>query len=304
MYLSTQLLYSNVEEAIQSLPQSEPDSPHISSAQPSTPRRTPPPRSTSHVGEESAEPLSLSTPGQTLSDDARRLLQKTGDTISKPLNAIGRIFSEALDGPFTPFELGRESNTTEGQPPAVPNWSHPDQTRHYQGGSGSSSPGGIPQTPSGDGVYNPPIQTPYKPRVRRIPSPSYFPGQSPVSPGFNPEDTPSRGPYTNQSLAIGASQPLPRLGFQAAPPRVQSLGSNDPESYSAHVSRTPTPNLDFAGIQAEIDTAHEQAATAAKETLMQIFPSVDVEVVQWVLEANQGDLGKSIEGLLEMSSGS
>lgn len=72
---------------------------------------------------------------------------------------------------------------------------------------------------------------------------------------------------------------------------------------STHVSRTPTPNLDLAGIQAEIDTAHEQAAEAARNTLVQIFPGMDLEVVELVLEANGGDLGKSIEALLEMSIG-
>jgi hypothetical protein len=69
------------------------------------------------------------------------------------------------------------------------------------------------------------------------------------------------------------------------------------------VSRTPTPNLDLAGMQAQIDSSHDQAAQASKETLLQIFPSVEPEIVQWVLDANEGDLGKSIETLLEMSSG-
>ena len=56
-------------------------------------------------------------------------------------------------------------------------------------------------------------------------------------------------------------------------------------------------------MQAAIDSAHEQAAAAARATLAQIFPEVDREVVDWVLEANGGDLGRSIEALLEMSSG-
>jgi hypothetical protein len=43
---------------------------------------------------------------------------------------------------------------------------------------------------------------------------------------------------------------------------------------------------------------------AARETLVQIFPAVDNEVIEWVLEANEGDLGKSIEGLLEMNTDS
>lgn len=274
----------NVEEAIQSLP-NDADSPAI-------PHFTtePPPLSrsdstlSSHAGEESAQPLSLPTPAQTLSDDAKRLLQKTGDTISKPLNAISRILNEAIDSaasPFAPFEASREQRT--GTPPPVPHWSHPDQIRQYQqqqDSSRSNSPRIVPQTPPGDGMYQAPLQTPYKPRVRRVPSPSF-------PPGF--EEMPSRpGPYTNQPLAIGPSQSL-----FASPYRPDS----------AHVSRTPTPNLDLVGMQQEIDTAHQQAAEAARDTLIQIFPAVDREVIEWVLEANTGDLGKSIEALLEMSSG-
>jgi hypothetical protein len=57
-------------------------------------------------------------------------------------------------------------------------------------------------------------------------------------------------------------------------------------------------------MQAEIDIAHEQAAVAARDTLLQIFPGADEEVVQWVLEANGGDLGRSIEALLDMTSSS
>jgi hypothetical protein len=84
--------------------------------------------------------------------------------------------------------------------------------------------------------------------------------------------------------------------------RVKSLSQSQPSSQ--HVSRTPTPSLDFAGLQAQIDSAHDQAAVASRETLTQIFPAMDAEVVEWVLEANDGDLGKSIEALLEMSDAS
>ncbi|KAK0188691.1 hypothetical protein F5146DRAFT_983263 [Armillaria mellea] len=274
----------NVEEAIQSLPNDadSPAIPHFTTEPPTLLRSDSTP--SSHAGEESAQPLSLPTPAQILSDDAKRLLQKTGDTISKPLNAISRILNEAIDSaasPFAPFETGREQRT--GTPSPVPHWSHPDQIRQFQqqqDSSRSSSPRIAPQTPLGDGTYQPPLQTPYKPRVRRVPSPSF-------SPGF--EETPSRsGPYTNQPLAIGPSQSL-----FASPHRPDS----------AHISRTPTPNLDLVGMQEEIDTAHQQAAEAARDTLIQIFPAVDREVIEWVLEANTGDLGKSIEALLEMSSG-
>jgi Rab5 GDP/GTP exchange factor len=46
------------------------------------------------------------------------------------------------------------------------------------------------------------------------------------------------------------------------------------------VSRTPTPYLNIAGMQEEIDREYENATAAAKETLRQIFPSMDVEVIE------------------------
>lgn len=101
----------------------------------------------------------------------------------------------------------------------------------------------------------------------------------------------------NQPLAMGPSQQL--LSPSTLPPRIQSLVGAE-----GHISRTPTPNLDLAGVQAQIDAATEQAEVASRETLVQIFPGMDREVIEWVLEANGGDLGKSIEALLEMSSGS
>lgn len=301
----------NVEDAIQSLPSTGTQTPeHGFSESASAPFLSSP--NTSHIGEESAQPLSLPAPVSTLSEDARRLLQKTGDTISKPLNAIGRIFNEVLDGaedtlsylpgPFAPLELGREQQ----------------QQHAYQQDGDSAYP--YPQTPAGPGTgtagewQQGGYQTPYKPRIRRgSPSPSPQPSihsassaqfpHLPPSPAF--DDTPTRyraqslGPHTNQALAIGPSQQYPGSGVGLLqPPRVQSLAQGE----QGGVSRTPTPNLDLAGLQDEIDRAHEKAAVAAQETLRQIFPTTDVEVVEWVLEANGGDLGKSIEALLEMSS--
>ncbi|KAF8216650.1 hypothetical protein K438DRAFT_1914512 [Mycena galopus ATCC 62051] len=314
----------NVEEALRSLPPDSPVVPHVtpvtpitpvSPTIPSTPQRPIAASSSSHEGEESAQPLAISTPVQTLTDDARRLFQKTGDTISKPLNALGRIFNEALDtaegkmqylpGPFAPFELGRENRAQaqQGQPPNIPHWSHPDAVHqqqqqgqgpqanyqpNYYYSNGPNLAGGAPQTPAGEGGYLPPIQTPYKQRVRRVPSASSqsLLGTPPGTPGYHqgaPDETPSRGPPPTALV----------------PPRLQSVAA----AAGAGVSRTPTPNLDLAGIQAQIDSVYGHAAQASKETLLQIFPTVEPEIVQWVLDANEGDLGKSIETLLEMSSG-
>ncbi|KAI0057428.1 hypothetical protein BV25DRAFT_1831100 [Artomyces pyxidatus] len=253
----------NVEDAIQALPSSRSRSPPLASSSssssrspspslPTTPSRPPAhpipiPLTSSqpslHAGEEPATPLSLP------SIDARRLLQRTGDSLSKPLSAIGRIFSEALDG----AEEALSSQFTPPQTPANP-----------------------PQTPApGQQGLGPPA--PYVPRVRRI-SPSPSPSPSPLS--HSPAGSinfPRRPPSHALSLSQ-SSQPVSRTG-------------------------TPTAGLDIPGLQAEIDAAHVRAADAARGTLRQIFPTVDREVVEWVLEANDGDLGRSIEALLEISGG-
>ncbi|KAI0820764.1 hypothetical protein BC628DRAFT_822463 [Trametes gibbosa] len=231
----------NVEDAIQSLPSTGTQTPERNfTAGPQPTGIATPPRfvsaPASHTGEESAQPLSLPTPGQTLGEDARRFLQKTGDAVSKPLSAISRIFNEVLDGaedtlsylpgPFAPPELGREQQQQHQH--------HPQQQQMYAQDGHSAYPQGYPQTPLGAGAesqsYQPPLQTPYKPRVRRgspQPSPhgSIRSASSAHFPLLPPDDSPTRarahsvGPYTNQALAIGPSQQAGAL----QPPRLYSL---------------------------------------------------------------------------------
>ncbi|EIW75054.1 hypothetical protein CONPUDRAFT_112306 [Coniophora puteana RWD-64-598 SS2] len=341
--ITQEVFERNVEDAIQSLPDSRPQSPSFSTISTSTPRKgvSSPLPASPHAGEESAEPLALPAP-QSIGEDARRLLQKTGDTISKPLGAISRIFGEVLDekltylpGPFAPFEIGRENRQErqqqqQGYPGQASqaqqqHWSHPDQISQYS--KPPQTPIGVGESGQQVGAYGPPIQTPYKPRVRRgPPSSSGFAGMpstpsTPPGMGYQPayyEDTPTRPggvPYTNQALAIGPSQHArlaPQYGLGPGPSQGQSglgtpvsggQGQGPGPGQSAHVSRTPTPAIDYMGLQNEIDLAHDRAHAAAKDTLVQIFPSVEVGVIELVLEANDGDLGKSIEALLEMSGG-
>lgn len=101
------------------------------------------------------------------------------------------------------------------------------------------------------------------------------------------------------SLHQGAKNPLQdsyTLALSQAP-QTLAVAQN---SYSTSRTGTPTAGLDIPGLQAEIDAAHTRAADAARGTLIQIFPAVDQEVIVWVLEANEGDLGRSIEALLEI----
>lgn len=277
--------HRNVELAIQSLPPSVPSSPTSSTSSFSHSNRSPLP--SPHAGEESAEPLTLPVPSQaqSIGEDARRLLQKTGDVVSKPLGAISRIFSEALDekmsflpGPFAPFELARERTQEGSENHTEQHWAHPDQIAQFRTGSKSKEQ----EEPK------PPIQTTYKPRVRR-------PSPVPPSPGAtSAEDTKTSakamfGASLWQDGRTGTLSPLPQ---HLLPPLQQ------------HISRTPTPSLDLTAVQAEIDRAHAHASAASQSTLAQIFPGVDAEVREWVLEANGGDLGKSIEALLEMTGDS
>jgi len=52
-----------------------------------------------------------------------------------------------------------------------------------------------------------------------------------------------------------------------------------------------------------VDEAVEAQQVATLETLLQVFPDTDREVAEAVLESSGGDLGRSIETLLEMGSG-
>lgn len=282
----------NVELAIQSLPPSLPSSPTSSTSSFAPSIRSP--VSSPHAGEESAQPLTLPVPSQTQSigEDARRLLQKTGDAVSKPLGAISRIFSDALDekmsylpGPFAPFELARERAQEGSDSQTEHHWAHPDQIAQFR----ENSPKSRLEAPK------PPIQTTYKPRVRRpSPAPPLPAGSVEGSGTWKQPATPKVIPGTQVPGSVPWSGTYPT-------PLPQHL---QPPSQAQHISRTPTPSLDLSAVQAEIDRAHAHASAASRGTLAQIFPSMDAEVRDWVLEANGGDLGKSIEALLEMGGGS
>ncbi|KAG8705815.1 hypothetical protein FRC08_001442 [Ceratobasidium sp. 394] len=176
----------------------------------------------SSAGEESARTLQLPQVAA-IAEDTRKFLERTGESLSKPLNAIGRIFGEILDD--EPHSPGQGYPGASSRPPYRVRTSQPGTPREQQ-------PGLLP-----------PLQFP--------------------------------------NLGLGSSFPnTPNPGV--TPPRAGSP-------------------LDFSAMQAEIDRAHAAASDAARDTLLQIFPMVDREVADMVLEANNGDLGLSIDKLLEMN---
>ncbi|KAH7098250.1 hypothetical protein BKA62DRAFT_622949 [Auriculariales sp. MPI-PUGE-AT-0066] len=274
----------NVETAIQELPPS-PDLP-ASAELPSGPKVDSP-----MAGEESARPLQLPT-SSTIAEDTKRFLQRTGDlaqaaqqSISKPLNAIGRIFNEVIDTAEERLRLNQGGPTSPQQ----------EQQRQRQE-QGQGYPGGLwsPDTPlrSANPDYQQQQQqqyfpTTYEPRIRGS-SPGASPGPGPAPHAPKPIQ------YQHQQMLLHQQQQL-----QA---QQQPYHLADPSS----IARTTTPALDFGVLSHEIeriDAAHRAARDAAADTLLQIFPTAEREVAEMILEANDGDLGKSIEALLEMTGG-
>ena len=259
-----------------------------------------------HAGEESAQPLSLSL-GQVqdglsfAEDTTRKFLQRTGTTLSKPLSALGKMLGDVMDGldrdtssgnggtstqggvgtylpgPFAPLEMARERGREQ---------------QHQQHRSASS----VPSTPFtfDNGPATPqPFQAPYKPRVRHFPSSSG--PATPASGRSTPDSTPSR---------VTGPMQIPGAAFRSSSPGLGQGSGRFALETPAGLSRSPSPGLDIPGLQQEIDQAHDRAASAALGTLTQIFPVADREVLEWVLEAENGDLGKSIEKMLEISGSS
>ncbi|KAG8834952.1 hypothetical protein FRC17_006255 [Serendipita sp. 399] len=243
----------NVEEAIQTLP----PSPRITPATPSTdpiqvyPEPPKTPSAAPAPGEESANALQLPTPAS-VAEDTKKFLQRTGEfaqqTISKPLNAIGKLLTEALDG------IEDDSTHRRGD---SGQWNHPDRISQYAQDA---------RTPQRNAPV-PIMQAPYKARVR------------PAASTPSPSTTPSTAP------------PLPPRR-EMFPGTYGDLGR----------SRSPSPEVGPRNLAEEIGAIEDAHRQAARETVSQIFPSVEGEVVDMVLEANGGDLGRTIDAILEMMS--
>ncbi|KZT43204.1 hypothetical protein SISSUDRAFT_1057969 [Sistotremastrum suecicum HHB10207 ss-3] len=265
----------NVEEAIKALPPPSPNEttgPTITVTQEKDPEaETIPP----HAGEESAQPLSMASPDLdftsmqpfshpsapnfnplSLAEDTKSFFRRTGDSISKPLGAIGKIISTAVEG--------KESSDNGENPNGYPRLPGPFSPLALRQSSRSSSP----SHPPPDGLN----YVPYKSRLR---------------------------PDTPQSSSDAGAEQSPDARPTLAP-RVQTLlDSRGP-------SRASSPLLDLSELSesiATIDARTAEQGTAAMNTLRQIFPTLETDVLQLVLEASDGDVGMSIDRLLEMSGG-
>ncbi|KAG9031035.1 hypothetical protein FRB95_003200 [Tulasnella sp. JGI-2019a] len=330
---------TNVEMAIRALPMSPssenvdtaeslstPTPPHTPSASTQQQQQQQHLNATPHAGEEPAIPLKLPSTA-TIAEDTKRFLQRTGDSISKPLNAIGKIFNEALDGLDEREQRRVEREGSNGGGDLTGNLLAGVAPDWLFGGSGTGTPArsntpAIGQhTPAGSGAPAQVAQTPYRPRVRPgsaggqgargsltpEATPTHLgPGQRNPSYGFGPQFTGSTSlPGTpNRPQALEFPQHPQQQQQQPQRPFVQQLQAYQPNF------GTPSPPpraggadsaLDLRELQNEIDRAHNAANEASRGTLLQMFPGCDPEVIDMVLEANRGDLGMSIDQLLEMT---
>jgi hypothetical protein len=291
----------NVEEAIQNLPtppmRMRSSDTHLLETEPEPPKT---PSAPPTVGEEAARPLQLPTPAS-IAEDTRKFFQRTSDlaqqTISKPLNAIGRIFSDAL-------------NSIEDD---QRDWDHPDQIAQYQEHQQNQYPGeNAYLTPARTGGNAPPhIQTPYKPRVR----PSSTPG-TPSAPGTRTPDSVAR--MQQQS---GGGGGLFQPNFIGSLPGGLNLFPSGGSPFSTP-QRGPTPvptathprytselipaarGTEDRGILEEVGAIEQAHRETARATVKQMFPQVEDEVIDMVLEANEGDLGRTIEAMIDIAGGS
>ncbi|GAA5860529.1 hypothetical protein JCM1840_000287 [Sporobolomyces johnsonii] len=108
-----------------------------------------------------------------------------------------------------------------------------------------------------------------------------------------------------RSYVAGYPQTSPTPSLSPFGPSSSSAGSSFSPNLSAPPSPDPAlyapPTISDASVTVEIDRQHEAQRQAALETLESVFPDVEHEVLEMVLLSNGGDVGRTVESLLEMA---
>ncbi|GAA5861699.1 hypothetical protein JCM3774_002675 [Rhodotorula dairenensis] len=148
--------------------------------------------------------------------------------------------------------------------------------------TGQSTP--APTSPTSRSLRIPPAPFPPTPGVED--APDGYPGA---------QSRPSMSKRRSHHQAGGPLSRPPLLPLPSSTGSLQHAGPPpDPAMYAA-------PETSDDAVLEEIDRQHEEARQAQLETLQSIFPEAEREVIEMVLLSNSGDMGKTIDSMLEMS---
>jgi hypothetical protein len=260
------------------------------------------PFSTTLEGEEPA--AQITSGAQTFALDTKRFL---AENISRPLNAIGKIFAEAVDGSEADRaaaldeERRRQSATANGGQPAYqPRIRSPRPQSQVGLGGGGSTLLTVPPPPSGPSLWD----------TISADLLSVLPSSARSTP---PPAAPSPAP------------PLPPRDFYADQP----AGRPNPLIPFSNEYPADDDNIDFERLQAELDRRDAAARQESLTTLSQMcqslregfaafgpprslltttpsfrfplpVPNMDAELAAMVLDSVQGDVTRAAEAMLDM----
>lgn len=244
------------------------------------------PFSTTLEGEEPAP--QITSGAQTFALDTKRFL---AENISRPLNAIGKIFAEAVDGSEADRaaalgeERRRQSAATTGeggQPAYQPRIRSPRPQPQVGAASGSN----LPPPAAGPSLWDTisaDLLSVLPSSARSTPPPPPPAAPSSPAPPLPPRDfyAAQRAAYPHQQRQALQSRPDPLIPF-----------SNE---YPAD-----DDNIDFERLQTELDRRDATARQESLTALSQMFPNMDAELAAMVLDSVQGDVTRAAEAMLDM----
>ncbi|CED82917.1 Vacuolar assembly/sorting protein VPS9 [Phaffia rhodozyma] len=316
----------NVESAIAHLPPNSPLSPTVSGFKSSISPFPPPASSSSSAvaaaaasapfgntseGEEPANIISFIPTNFALG--SKRFFAKTGEAVTRPLGAIGKLFTDVIEGGL---EDSRPSSASGSRPERQLGGGPSETQRPYQPRIRSPRPRShvdLNSDPASSTNTNAEIETStiQKPKPTQTlwdrVSSEILGSQSSQPPGWqesyrshpsaNARPPPQQHQqYHQQQLPHDPSRP-----FALAPPE-NNYYHNHPGEYVFSDGNVEEDNIDYERLQSELDKRDQQAKQANLETLSQIFPSLDAELAALILDNKQGDLSGTIDTLLEMGS--
>jgi len=204
-------------------------------------------------------------------------LQKT---VSKPLQALGKIFTE----------MGNESELIAGYP------GHGHQQQSSSGGSAASGSGQGQNMNRMQQPLSPHLGQPPTPRGQRPPSLRSRSTTSLASP-ISPQGRSSRLPPGQQGYRPNIPHSQQQQNLQLHPQR-PSPGQSRASNYQA--ADFLDDSIPAEEVQATVDKNYQASFNAKIDTLVNIFSDIERETLEIVLLSNGEDVERTIEGLLDM----